>query len=58
MENSMRRGQQKEKVVGNSQRKLGKYLHREFCRKHWNDFEEILQARQDQKIPIMDEEIE
>jgi hypothetical protein len=47
MEKSMKRGQQKEKVVGNSQRKLGKCLHREFCRKHWNDFEEILQARQD-----------
>jgi hypothetical protein len=47
MEKSMKRGQQKEKVVGNYQRKPGKCLHREFCRKHWNDFEEILQARQD-----------
>jgi hypothetical protein len=46
MEKSMKRGQQKEKVVGNSQRKIRKNLHREFYRKHWNDFAEILQARQ------------
>jgi hypothetical protein len=47
MEKSMKRGKHKEKVVGNSQSKLRKYLHREFYRKYWHDFAEILQARQD-----------
>ena len=58
MEKSMKRGQQKEKVVGNSQRKLRKNLHRESCKKYWHYFEETLQARQDWRIPTMDEEIE
>ena len=58
MEKPMKRGQQKEKVVGNSQSKLRMCLHREFYRKYWHDFAEILEARQDQKIPTMDEEIE